>query len=131
LIANSIHRRILTQIFPVVKSVFGDLFGVSRIGLDLAEGVVAEVFDEMRVHSTGKNPGLVESQEYRFMITTGALHHGPGFSGERADQLRQVTEPLFGVLHIERLSNDHSAGLENGDGAFTFGNINTDCVQHT
>lgn len=49
IVSNRIHRSIVPQFRPIVKSVFGDLHRISLIGLDLAERVVAVLLDEQRV----------------------------------------------------------------------------------
>ena len=39
--------RILSQFYPVVKSIACNLLRISRVGFDFADGVVAKVLDQM------------------------------------------------------------------------------------
>ena len=50
LFSNRFHRGIFPQIYPVVKSVLGNLHCIGLVGLDLADGTSAALLDEQWVY---------------------------------------------------------------------------------
>ena len=58
----------MAQFRPVVKRIACDLPGVCRVGFDLAQGVAAEVFDQMRIYYGDKQAGFRESLQDNFRL---------------------------------------------------------------
>lgn len=94
------------------KSITGDFPGIGRLRLDFADGVVAEVLDQVWINSTDKDTGIVEGMEDGFMIATGAFHDHPGLSVKVQDKPGKVVQGTGRVYNIERLFNDSTARLQ-------------------
>ena len=65
---------------PLVKSVAGNLHGISLVGFDLTKGIVIEVFDELWIDCTDEEAGISQPAGYRFVIAAGVFQDDPGIS---------------------------------------------------
>ena len=115
--SNVIHRRILSQIGPVVKSVAGDLSGIGGIGLDLADGVIAKVADEVWVDSGDEDAGVSRAAKDGLVIAAGAFHNSPGIAVKGEDVFLKAVQSAERVGHIKGLPEGDAAGLQDRHGA--------------
>ena len=122
----------LTQMFPLVKSIFGDLPGIGRIRLDLAERIFITVMtlDKRRIYGRDKDAGVQESLKDRFMIVAGCLHDDFGLAVKTANKGDQLRESFYRMNDIERLPHGFARRAQDCDSALAFRNINTNSVQH-
>ena len=59
-ITNPVHRSIIPQISPVVKSVPGDFHSVRFVGFDLAQRIAAVLLNEQWIHSTDEETSFMQ-----------------------------------------------------------------------
>ena len=128
LVANFIHGSILLQIGPAVKGVTGDFFGIGLVGFGRAEGIIAEIPDEDRIDSTDEDAGIGKPGSDGFVVPAGVLHADLGLPIKALDNVNERIDGGQGVWDIAGLHEDDIARPADGDGAFTFGNINTNSV---
>ena len=112
------------------KRIPGNLLGISRIGLDLTDGVVTEVFDQMGVYRADKDPGIGEGTEDWLMISASALHHRLRLAIQGQDVISKAFQLTGRVCNIEGFPDNSTSRLQDRHGALALRNINTDCVVH-
>lgn len=89
-----VHRSILTQFMPVVKSIAGDLQGVGLICFDPAKRVVAIVLDEFGVYRADEKARVGKGLGHGLVIPSGVFHDNASVAVDvlqKTDKLADIT----------------------------------------
>ena len=117
LITNRVHRGILTQFVPVVKSESGDLHSVGLIRLAPAQLSISVLLDEQRIERRDEETGSVQKLRYRFVITSCVFHDNAHTVSQTVQRPGQTVQALCGMRNFKRLQGHFRLGLENRDRA--------------
>jgi hypothetical protein len=128
LCACGIYACMLTQIARVVKGITHNLLGIGFIRLDAAQRVISKVFDKFGIDGRYEKIGVSKSLEHRLVVTTSVLYDVACISIQTVDKGNEFPDAAFGVEHLEGTGKEFSAGLERGNHALSFGDINTNSI---
>ena len=128
IVANCIHRSIITQFAPIVKSIFGNLHRICLIGLDLAERIIAVLFDKQRIDCRNVKSGFMENLGDALIVTSGVLHNYSCFALNGFKLFGQRGQILDAVAHIEWQFYHLAKRTKYGHGTLAAGNVNACCV---
>ena len=128
IIADCIHRSIITQFAPIVKSIFGNLHGIRLVCLDLAERIIAVLLDKQRIDCRNVKSGFMENLGDALIVTSGVLHNYSCFALNGFKLFGQRGQLLDAVAHIEWQFYHLAKRTKYGHGTLAAGNVNACCV---
>ena len=121
----------LAQFCPVVKPIAGNLLGIRLVGFHFAQGVVAIVFNKLRINRADKDAFFVKEAGHRLIVPPGVLHDHPCLTGQAFQVVCQLLEFTSGVTDRKWLCHHFPKGTENRYHALSFGNIDPCHIVHS
>lgn len=100
LVVRFVHRTILPQLCPAVKSKSRDFPGIGLVSLGGTEGFVAEVSDELGIDGTDEDTGRGEPVGNGLIITACVLHAAPRFTVQPFDGCNEFIDGRLRVAVI-------------------------------
>ena len=128
LVARFVHRTILPQLCPAVKSKSRDFLGICLVGLGRAKGFVSEVSDELGIDGADEDAGIGKPGGHGLIITPCVLHADLRFTVQSFDGGDELIDGRLRVTVIPGRQEYEISGLADRDGAFLLGNIDTNGV---
>ena len=112
IITNRIHRGIVSQISPVVKSIAGDFQRICLVGFHTAQRISAVLLNEQRVYRTDIKTGFMQSFCDRLIIAPGVLHYDTGLPIKSLQLICERDQSYRVVSDIEWQPNDLAKGAK-------------------
>ena len=128
LVARFVHRTILPQLCPSVKSKSRDFLRIGLVSLGRAKGFIPEVLDELGIDGADEDAGIGKPGGHGLIITPCVLHADLRLTVQSFDDSDEFIDGGLRVTVIPGRQEHEISGLADRDGALLLGNINTNGV---
>ena len=128
LVARFVHRTILPQLCPAVKSKSRDFLRIGLVSLGRAKGFITEVLDELGIDGADEDAGIGKPGSHGLVITPCVLHADLRLTVQTFDGGDELIDGRLRVAVIPGRQEYYISRLADCDGALLLGNIDSDGV---
>ena len=128
LVARLVHRTILPQLCPSVKSKTRNFPRIGLIGLGSTKGFISEVPDELGIDGADEDPGIGKPRSHGLVIPARVFHADLCFTVQPFDGFNEVIDGGLRVTVIPGRQEHYISWLADRDCALILGNIDTNSV---